>query len=64
MLVNVDFKAPSHCNDCKFLETGTKDFGRTMIFVCSITNIGDAYSEGFADKNRAEKRMREACHFI
>ena len=63
MMINIDYTVPERCEDCKFLKEGSSNFGRTYIFVCSLTGIGDNTAEGYADQNRAEKRMKEKCPF-
>lgn len=64
MLVDIDYQVPKHCEDCKFQLAGSGDFGRTWIFRCSLTGIGDDTCEGYSDQNRVEKRMREECPFL
>ena len=64
MLVEINYQAPDKCSDCKFRLSGSGDFGRTNVFVCLLTGIGDSTSEGSGDENRAERRMREDCPFL
>ncbi|RLD64348.1 MAG: hypothetical protein DRJ01_01185 [Bacteroidetes bacterium] len=64
MVVEIDFKAPERCDECKFKLSGSGDFGRTFVFSCLLTGIGDSSAEGCADQNRAEKKMRKACPFL
>ena len=64
MLIDVDYQVPEKCDDCKFRIKGTGDFGRTRVFICLFTGIGDSYAKGSMDISIAEKRMRKSCPFL
>jgi hypothetical protein len=64
MKVDINYQVPERCKDCKFIQRQSEDFGRTRAFVCSLTMIGDSCSEGAADDNRSERRMRKECPFL
>jgi hypothetical protein len=64
MKIEVNYKVPEKCDDCKFIKTGSFDMGRTSIITCLLTDSGDEHCDNGGEKNRAKGIMREVCPFL
>jgi hypothetical protein len=63
MLIEVKDYNPESCDECRFCETKSVDWGRNISTLCLFTGIGDSSCENNGEINIAHKRMIKECPF-